>query len=74
MRYVIACSMMTSIPMPMGTPAMICGQGFIFGEEVKANQNKPTVNRPAPMIMGGRRSSGSRKPLFVNFALMVVNV
>ena len=43
--------------MPMGTPAMICGQGDAR-REAQAHQKRPGGSKKPPRIMGGRRVSG----------------
>ena len=48
--------------MPIGTPAMICGQGVICGGDVHAQRKSPGGRSMDPRIMGGRRVSGVAVP------------
>ena len=48
------------VPMPIGTPEMICGQGVMDGELVQANQKRPTGKEMPPRIINRRRVSCGR--------------
>lgn len=46
----------------MSTPATICGQGVMAGQDVQAKRKRPGGRRQPPRIMGGSRVSGVRVP------------